>query len=70
MLLARPSGDRPAEQPVGIAGAVDVGGDHRRDRLVGSDQRAQALVVERLAEVHEPAAAPRPDRERPGIDDD
>ena len=60
-LRARAARDRPAEHPVGLALAVDVGGDHRPDRLVGRDQLAEALVVERLAKAHEASAAPRAD---------
>ena len=66
--LARAARDRPPEHPVGVAGPVNVGRQHSGDRLVGSDQRSEALVVERLAEVHEAAAAPRADGNRTGID--
>ena len=66
--LPRPARDGPAEHPVGIAGPVDVGGDHGVDPLVGRHHRDEALVVHGLAEVHEPAPAPCADRHASGID--
>ena len=56
--VAVEAGERAAEERVGLAGAVGVGGDDRVDPLVRAQERGEALVVERLAEVHEPPAAP------------
>jgi hypothetical protein len=56
-----------AEQRVRLARAVRVGGHDRADALVGPEQRCQAVVVERLAEVHEAAAAPGADRRARGV---
>ncbi len=52
---------RPAEQRVGVAGAVGVRGHDRAHARVRAQQREQPLVVERDAEVHEAAAAPGSD---------
>ena len=62
VVVARHAGQRAAEQPVRLARAVGVGGDHGADPAAGAQQRGEAVVVERLAEVHEAPAAPRPDR--------
>ena len=60
--VAVEAGDRTADQRVGGAGPVDVGGDHGVDPVPGTHQPLEPRVVERLAEVHEPAAAPAADR--------
>ena len=52
---------RAAEQRVGLARAVDVGGDDGVDAVAGADEGLEPGVLERLAEVHEPAAAPGAD---------
>ena len=67
-LITRQTLDRAAEHRVGVAGAVDVGGDDGRDALVGRDQPGEALVVERLAEAHEAPAAPGSDRARAEVE--
>ena len=67
-LLSPPAGDRLSEDPVCLTLSVHVSADHGRDRVVGGDQRAVALVVERLAEVHEAPAAPSADGKRAGIE--
>ena len=56
------AGERAAEQAIGFAGAVDVGCEHRVEALVGAQQRDQALLAERLAEVHEAPTAPGSER--------
>jgi hypothetical protein len=56
--VAIEAGERSAEQRVGGALAVDVGGQHGADAVVGAHQREQALIVERDAVVHEVAARP------------
>jgi hypothetical protein len=50
--------DRATEQPVRLALPVGVGGQDRVDPVPGLDQREEPLVIQRLAEVHEPPAAP------------
>ena len=60
-------GERLAEQAVGLAGAIDVGGDDGVDVVAGRDQGEQALLVELLAEVHEAPAAPGAERDVAGI---
>ena len=57
-LIARHALEGAPEQAVGLAGAVDVGGDDGVDRAVGRKQRDQPLLLERLAEVHVAPAAP------------
>src|SRR5690606_25206272 len=52
---------RAAEQLVGPALPVDVGGDDGADAVAGPQDREEALVLDRDAEVHEAPAAPRPD---------
>ncbi len=59
--------ERASEPDVGFTGAVSVSGQHRPDLFVGSDQSLEACVVERLAEVHEAAAAPGADRGACGV---
>jgi hypothetical protein len=56
--VAVEAGERAAEQRVGCALAVDVGGQHGPDALVGAHEREQPLVIERDAVVHEVAARP------------
>ncbi len=58
VLVARDAGQRGAEQPVGLARPVGVGGDHGGDAAAGAHERGEALVVERLAEAHEAPAGP------------
>ena len=53
---------RPPHDAVGLPDAVDVGGEHRAQAVVGAQQRLQALLVERLAEVHVAPAAPGSER--------
>src|SRR5436190_1108912 len=60
-LVARQAGQGPADQRIGLAGAVHVRGHDRPDLPVGPQEGLEAGLVERLAEVHEPAAAPGPD---------
>src|SRR5205807_2360642 len=67
-LLARAAGNRLPEHRVRLACPVYVGCQNRRDQLVGRDQSAKALVIDRFAEAHEAAAAPCADGNRPGID--
>ena len=62
--LARASRQRGAERAVGVARAVGVGRDDGVDPFSWAQQRQQALVLQRLAEVHEATAAPGPDRGR------
>src|SRR5262249_4222254 len=50
--------ERAPQQGVGLALAVDVGGDDRLDSLAGPQQLQHALVVDGLPEVHEAPAAP------------
>ena len=64
----QPPGERTAEHRVGLAGAVHVGGDDGVDAAAGRDQRREALVVDRLAEVHEAPAAPGADGDATGIE--
>src|SRR5207249_5780823 len=54
---------RPAEDPVGLALAIDVGREQGRDPVPGTQQRGQALLVDRLAEAQVAAAAPGSDRD-------
>ena len=67
VVLARHPLERSPKQAVGLAGAVGVGGDDRVDPLAGAQQREQALVLQRLAEVHEAPAAPGADRGGGGV---
>ena len=67
VVLAVDPGQRLAERPVGLSGAVGVGGDHRVDALARPQQREQPAVLERLAEAHEASAAPRSDRSGRGV---
>ena len=60
--LARQAGERAADREVGLPRAVHVGRDDRVDGRVGPQQADEAVVVERLAEVHVAAAAPRAER--------
>ena len=57
--LARQAGEGAADGEVGLARAVDVGRDDRVDAGVRPQQADETVVVERLAEVHVAAAAPR-----------
>jgi hypothetical protein len=61
VLAPRHPRERPAEQRVGLARAVRVGGQHGGDPVAGPQQRQQALLPQRLAVVHEVPAAPGPD---------
>src|SRR5262249_42686739 len=56
------TGDGTTEQLVGRAGAVGVRCEHRRDSLVRAQQGREAVLIDRLTEVHEATAAPCPDR--------
>ena len=67
-VLAGPAGDRAPEHPVGLAGAVHVGGHHGSDRLIGPNHGDETLVVERLTEAHVASAAPGADGSRPGLE--
>ena len=53
---------RAAEQAVGLAGAVGVGGQQRVEAVAGRQQRLEARLVDRLAEMQVAAAAPGADR--------
>ena len=66
-LLARDALEGEAEQAIGLAGAVDVRGDHRVDVGVGTQQRDQPVLLERLTEVHEAPAAPGAERGDPWV---
>ena len=57
---------RPAQQRVGLALPVGVGGEDRVDPAAGPQQRLQPLLGDRLAEAQEAPAAPGADRVRPG----
>src|SRR5262249_44824637 len=65
--VRRDAGERAAEQRVGLAGAVGVGGEHGVDALAGAQQRRETVVVDRLAEVHEAPAAPGSDGDVSGV---
>jgi hypothetical protein len=67
-LLPPPPGDRAAEHPVGVAGPVYVGGEHGVDPLIRRHERQEAVVVEGLAEMHEPTTAPGADGDAAGFD--
>ena len=54
--------ERPTEQPVRLALAVDVGGENGANAVARSHERLEAVLVDRLAEVHEAPAAPGSDR--------
>ncbi len=62
VVLAPHPGQRPPEQLVGLALAVGVRAQHRRDSPAGPQQRFEALLGYRLAEVEEPPPAPGADR--------
>ena len=66
VVLARHPGQRPPQQLVGLALAVGVGGQQRRDPVVGTEQGFESLLRDRLAEVEESPAAPGADAVRPG----
>ena len=53
---------RAAEELVGLALSVGVGGQHRVDPVARPQQALQPVGVDRLAEVQEAPAAPGPDR--------
>ena len=65
--LARDALEGHAEQAIGLAGPIHVGRDHRVDLGVRSKQRDQALLFERLPEMHEAPAAPGSQRGDPRI---
>ena len=60
--LARQPGERAADDLVGGAGAVGVGGDDGVDAAARAQQRDQPLLVDRLAEVQEAPAGPGAER--------
>ena len=62
VVVARHARQRPPEQRVGLALPVGVGGEHGVDPVARAQQRRQALLVDRLAEVEEAPAAPGADR--------
>jgi hypothetical protein len=62
VVLARDAVEGTAEQRVGLARSVGVGGHHRPNAVVGTQQRDQPLVVDLLAEAHEAPTAPGSDR--------
>jgi hypothetical protein len=49
-----------ADERVGLPGAVGVGGDDRTDSVPRTKQCLEALLGDRLAEVHEAPPAPAP----------
>ena len=61
VVVTRQAAQRLTDQPVSLALAVHVGGEHRLDSVAWTQERGQSLVVERLAEVHEAPAAPAAD---------
>ena len=65
--VARKALERRSKQAVGLSGAVDVGRDDGRDVGAGAQQGRQALVVQRLAEMHETSAAPGAERDVAGV---
>ena len=67
VIAARHARERPAEQPIGLALAVGVGGEQGRDAGAGLEQLLEALLAELLAEAQEPAAAPGAERDPPGV---
>ena len=58
VVRARHAGEGAAEQRVGLARAVGVGGDDGANPAPGAKQSLQALIGDGLAEVHEAPAAP------------
>ena len=62
--VARRALESPSEQDVGLALAVGVGREHGVDPTISArfEQRDQAILVDRLAEVKEAATAPGADR--------
>ena len=56
------AGERAAEQAVGLARAVGVGGQQRVQAVARGQQRLEALLADRLAEMQVAAAAPGADR--------
>jgi hypothetical protein len=65
--VAVEASERPADGAVCLALAVGVGGDDRVDPLAGPQQRDEAVVLERLAEAHEPPARPGAEARVAGI---
>src|SRR5439155_22161659 len=68
VLLPRQALECAPQQRVGLACAVRVGREDGANALVGADQREVAVVVERLSEAHEAAAAPGADRGVRGVE--
>jgi len=58
VVVARKAFEGAAQQAVGLALSVGVGGQDGVDAGVRTQQGGQALVVDWLTEVHESAAAP------------